>query len=219
MGGFFKDEEVKNEGAGDPWKKSERDKALDEYFAGAHPKELGIKFKGAPKAFMNSILNKLKYNYKKKGKEDQPGRAERYEPFRRTSRKGMKFTPNEKDLIRAHRELKDPYKVSRRVTATILARDPSELADEKDLKDVDEMKRIGTGVDLILAYRYLYYVKGISILSDSAYDRLEEEEIEFGAGGHVLKKKIGSDRAEDYPNHIRALAIYLVFKYEAKGTR
>lgn len=203
--GLFSDKEIKNnEGAREPWKKSERDKALDEYFVGANPKQLGIKFKGAPKAFQNSILNKLKYNYKKPGQEDLPGRAERYEPFRRTSRQGKRFTPNEVDLIRAHQELKlDPE-----ITAKILVRDVTEI-DHSGKNKVNDARQLAPTLDLVLAYRYIYHVYKKKIVPNKTYDDLKEEEIEYGSGSKALAKE-----SRDCPTYIKPLAMYLLEKHE-----
>jgi len=205
--GLLPPEQVENEGAGEKWKKSERDKALDRYFAGGHPKQIGIDFKGAPKAFMNSILNKLKYNYKKKGKEDQPGRAERYEPFRRVSRKGQRLTPNEVDFLRAHQEIGlDP-----KITCKILSRDVLELfPDLKSKKRVEDLKEIVPSLEVVLAFRYVYHVYEKKIISDKEYDDLKFAEIEYGTGYAELKKE-----PKDCPHYIKTLALYLVEKYDA----
>jgi len=209
MSGFFPDDEIKNEGAGKLWLKSERDKALDEYFEGAHPKQLGIKYKKAPKAFLNSILNKLRYNYKKEGQEDQPGRAERYEPFSRFSRKGKRFTPNEVDFIRCHRELK----LDLSVTAKILMRDVSELKSDKSPEQVkgDGKAILSTTLDLVLALRYVYHIYERKLVSDKTYDDLVAEEIEYGGGEKVLKSQ---QSARDCPPRIKTLALYLCERYD-----
>lgn len=206
--GLLPEDQIHNEGAGEVWKRSEVDKALDEYFAGAHPKELGIKYKKAPKAFRNSILYKLRENYKKKGKEDKPGRAERYEPFRRVSRKGMRFTPNEQDIIQRHRELK----VDPKVTARILMRDVEEFSpDTEGQNQVNGVKQIVPTLDLVLAYRYSYHVYDKKLISDKTYDDLKAEEIEFGTGSEELGR-----RPKDCPHYIKTLALYLTEKYGAK---
>jgi len=205
--GLLPADEIKNEGAGEVWKKSERDKALDRYFAGAHPKQIGIDFKGAPKAFMNSILNKLKYNYKKKGKEDQPGRAERYEPFRRASRKGQRLTPNEIDFIRAHQEIG----LDQKITAKIICRDVLEIfPDHESDNRVNSLKEIVPSLEVVLAFRYVFHVYNKQIISDKKYDDLKFAEIEYGTGYAELKKS-----PKDCPHYIKHLAMYLVEKYEA----
>lgn len=120
--GFFPDVEVKNPGAGEEWDPLEQDQALDLYCAGElHPREIGIKFKSSPRAFTNSILNKLRYNFKKKPTDI--GRAERYVQHRRVSRVGLRWTMNEIDMIRCHRKLKLPASV----TAEVLARTEEEV--------------------------------------------------------------------------------------------
>lgn len=139
-----------------------------------------------------------------------------YTPYDRESRQGMRITQNEWLLIKSHKALDIPPEV----TAMMLQRKVKEFHSElnQDVREAwADMKRTGTGVDLCLAYRYCYYVKNISIIPDKAYDELEAEEREFGANSQVLET-VGSDNAEDYPPHIRALGMYLLFKYaERKG--
>lgn len=201
--GLLPKEEITNPGAGEKWDRRERDKALNEYCEGAHPKRLGVKYKGAPKSFVNSILNKLKYNDKKKGKEDQPGRAERYRPTSaRMSRKGRKnLSPNERDIIRCHEEIGlDPE-----VTARILMRDVHEIApDIEGRVQVAENKRLAVTLDLVLAYRYIYHVYDEKLISNKTYDDMKAEEIEYGGGAKALA---GGPR--DCPSYIKTLAVYL----------
>ncbi len=201
MSGFFSDDELKNPGAGEVWKRSEVDRALDEYFPGADPEQLGIKYKGAPRAFLKSILEKLEYNYKKKGKEDQPGRAERYEPFCRVSRKGKRFTPNELKFNKSHRRLGlDPA-----VTAKILCRSVSEilaLGDTKSEAKAHALKEIVPSLDLVLAYRYAFHVYKKSLIADHIYDALKAEEMEFGGNAAALASSA-------CPQRIKTLAAYL----------
>jgi hypothetical protein len=212
MSGLLPDDEIRNPGAGDPWLKSERDKALDEYFIGAHPKKLGRKYKGSPKAFLNSILNKLRYNYKKKGHEDQPGRAERYEPFRRVSRKGLRFTPNEIDFIRCHKEKCNPP-MPLQVTAKILCRDVSELDDSyKEIPATKANEVFAPTLDQVLAHRYIFHVYKCRVISDKTFDELAEEEIKYGGGRKALTE-ISRDGFWG-PKRIKSLALYLVEKYE-----
>jgi hypothetical protein len=211
MSGFFSDEVVKNEGAGDKWLKgSERDPALDEYFAGARPDILGIKYKNSPKAFLNSILNKLKSNYKKPGYEDGPGRAEKYEPVRRVSRRGKRFTPNEIDFRRAHKKRGiDPA-----VTAKILCRDVEEITGKSktQVAHTKSLRTVAPTMDLIWAHRYIYFVyvkKGgmeKPLITDKAYDQLVSEEIEFGGGGPAFER---IKNHKGWPKHIISLALYL----------
>jgi len=204
--GLLPDDEIRNPGAGEPWLKSERDKALDEYFEGAHPKQLGIKYKRVPKAFLNSILNKLRYNFKKEGFEDQPGRAERYEVYQRVSRKGKRFTPNEIDFIRCHKELG----LDVHITATILQRSVSELDQSwKEPGKVKEKKIFAPTLDLILAHRYIYHVYETPVISDKTYDDLVKEEKEYGGGEKALAAPV-----RPCPERIKTLALYLCQRHK-----
>lgn len=201
MDQLFSDDQIKNKEADEPWKKSETDKMLDLYFAGAHPKRIATILQRNPKA-VKRRLEQFTYN--------ERDRANRYEPVKRMSRKGQRITENEKAMIVAYKARHLPMAM----LAKVLQRAPRELGlDSTDLTRLVDFKKVGIGVDLVLAYRYLYYVKGISILSDQAYDKLEAEEIEFGSNGDILNKAVGSDKEDDYPNHVRALALYLAFRY------
>lgn len=63
--------------------------------------------------------------------------------------------------------------------------------------------------ELLLAYRYLYYVHGISMISDHDYDRLEKiarENADMDSPLHLP----GSDLPDSYRDSTRALATYLV---------
>ena len=208
--GLLPDSKVRNEGAGEPWKKKERDRALDEYFAGANPKQLGIKYKGAPVAFLNSILNKLKSNYKDIYKdpenEHRPGKAERYEPVLRTSRKTLRFTENERDFIRAHQE----KGIDAAITAKILCRDVEEIVTDKSKKRASDLKEIVPSLEVVLAFRYAFHVYEKKIISNKEYDALKFAEIEYGTGYAELKKS-----PKDCPHYIKTLALYLVEKYDA----
>lgn len=202
--GFFRDEEVATKDTDQPWKKLERDRVLDLYFSGgegAHPKTIARRIGRTPKA-VKRLLEQFAYN--------ENERVTRYQPKRRHSRKGKKLTQNEVFLVKANADKGVPVAD----TARLLQRDISEFYRDYKSKDIHErMKQLGTGVDLCLAYRYCYYVKGISIVSDYYYDQLEAEEAEFGAGGVILRETFGGDGEQDYPPHIRALAMYLIFKY------
>jgi hypothetical protein len=63
--------------------------------------------------------------------------------------------------------------------------------------------------DWVLAYRYAYYVLGRSLVSDAEYDRLEAEARATLPAGHSVHG-IGSDRRQDYPERVRALAVQLL---------
>jgi len=53
----------------------------------------------------------------------------------------------------------------------------------------------------LLVYRYAYYVRGVSLITDSEYDRLERA---YTRGGGVLG--VGSDIAKNYHPIIRKQA-------------
>jgi len=198
--GFLPEDRIGNEEADAPWKRSETDKMLDLYFEGAHPKRIAQILHRNPKAIERRV-EQFRCN--------ERDRAVLYEPFSRISRKGKRVAENERLFVRAFKE----HGISMKVLASVLQREVRELGiDRTDLAGLGDMRKLGTGVDLVLAYRYLYYVHATSIMSDQAYDMLEKEEIEFGDGGKILET-VGSDRAEDYPPHIRALGMYLAFKY------
>lgn len=63
--------------------------------------------------------------------------------------------------------------------------------------------------DLILAYRYLYYVHGISAVPDHAYDAMEKAAREAADLDSILHLP-GSDLPDSYPDRIRALATYII---------
>lgn len=204
MKGFFKEEDIRNKEADKPWTSSENDRMIELYLCGSPPDRIASAMERNPKAIKRR-LEQFAYN--------ERDLTERYQPVRRTPRKGKRLTETERLLIKGWKE----RKVTPKAQARFLQRDVRELGlDREDLTALNDMRKVGAGVDLLMAYRYLYYVKGHSIVSDQAYDELEKEEIEFGAYGYKMLKKPGSDRAEDYPPHIRSLALYLVFKYSKK---
>lgn len=184
------------------WKKKEVDRMLELYLHGADPKHIATQLHRTRKAVQRKLQEYI-YN--------ERDRVVNYTPRLRTSRKGQRFTANEKQIIQCCRD----RGVSDQKIAILLARSPSEIEAPRPSDEAHkwyEFKKAATGVDLVLAYRYLYYTKGISIMPDSEYDALEKEEKEFG-GGSKLLDSVGSDNPEDYPPHIRALALYLAFKY------
>jgi len=60
-------------------------------------------------------------------------------------------------------------------------------------------------LDMIMAARYAYYVKSMSIISDKHYDDLESS---YALLNGPLP--VGSDRAEDYSPAQRSLALYFL---------
>lgn len=74
--------------------------------------------------------------------------------------------------------------------------------------------------DFLLACRYAYYVLGQSILPDTEYDALEAQwlcEAKDFTITHPLHLP-GSDRKEDYPDHIHALALYYLLRHGKTNT-
>ena len=200
MSGFFDESKVATKHADEPWKKKESDRMLDLYFGGTPPDRVARLLGRTPKSVKRRIEL---YTY------NESGWATKYLPRQRISRMGKKLTQNETVLIKAHQERKVPADA----TARLLQRAVAEFFRGESALSRFEAKQLGTGVDLVLAYRYLHYCKGISMVSDYDYDALEKEEMEFGKNGKVLLEKVGSDNPDDYPNHIRALGMYLAFKY------
>lgn len=60
----------------------------------------------------------------------------------------------------------------------------------------------GHAEDVLLWYRYNYYVLGVPMVSDAEYDELERYINEMWPI-NVIQDGPGSDRAEDYPAWIR----------------
>lgn len=196
MSGFLPDESVRNKENDTPWMKSDTDKMLDLYFAGeASPKRIAQQMGRNPKA-INRQLELFRYNEK--------DRAVRYQPLRRISRKGKRFTENEMELIRTHQERNVPPSA----TACVLARDVSEVdgSPARDKVLVSGQKMIPT-IDLIYAYRYLWKRMNRKLISDKTYDEMVAEEVEYGGGGPAFA---AMKKDEDFPGRIRSLANYLL---------
>lgn len=195
MSGLLSDNDLKNASADAPWKRSETDKMLDAYFAGqSDPHHIAISLKRNPKAVSRRIEQFL-YN--------ERDRVFKYEPFRRISRKGARFTKNEKLLIDAHKERDIPPGF----TARLLMRDLSELPDVKagnDMADC-ELLRIPS-IDIFKAIRYAYHIHKTPLISNETFDRIKQEEFEFGSS-HAAIEAMGDPRQCD--PHIKTLALYL----------
>lgn len=207
MSGFFSDDRVKNPQADEPWMKSERDGVLDTYLsggAGATPKLIAQKIGRNPKA-VRRLIEQFTNN--------ERDRVLRYEPFRRISRKGKKFTQNEFAMWKAHVAKEVPAEA----TAKLFMRGVEELSLKKGL-EVNQAKAktssFAPTLDLIWAHRYIYFVYKTPIISDQAYDDLVKEEIEFGGGGDAFEK-IKNFRG--WPVHITTLALYLTDKPKWKA--
>ena len=197
MKSIFKDEEIRNENADLPWKKSETDKMLNLYFDGATPDRIAVELRRNPKA-VNRRIEDFRDNTR--------GRADCYEPVRRFSRIGARITENEKIFIKAHKRVG----VALEITAKVLQRKPEELGQEPAGKRINT---ILPAIDVIAALRYAYAKfrnrRDVTLLPpDTDYDALVQEECEFGGNGpNFLKLK--KMNVEDYPFRIRGLACYL----------
>lgn len=198
--GLFDNAVVRNKSADEPWKKSETAKMLDSYLAGARPERIAQELGRNPKA-VKRRLEQFTYN--------EFDRAVRYEPFRRASRSRMRLTENERLIIKAHRERNVPIEA----TAKVLARDANEIDPnrEKDAAQVTQRKEVAASLDLVLAYRYIYFTYKKKIISNKTYDDLKAEEIEFGNGSYIL----GDPKRA--PGYIKSLALYLVGKHEEQN--
>ena len=69
--------------------------------------------------------------------------------------------------------------------------------------------------DYLMAYRFLYYCRHISLLSDKAYDHLEKQYKTSNRAGYE-RLSVGSDSEDSYSPHIRALGMYLVLREQHK---
>jgi len=197
MSGFLPEDYVRNEKADEPWKRSDTDKMLDEFFAGASPSRLAAVLRRNPKAIKRQ-LEQFFYN------EDK--RCDRYEPKLRISRKGKRWTPNEV-LFRKQAAKRG---VSAENTAKVLARAINEcggLLFELEGQEKQAPKAVAPTMDLIWAYHYLFHRCSKKVVTDQAYDDLVKEEIEYGGGTNLFKQIKEQD---DYPGRIRCLAHYLL---------
>jgi hypothetical protein len=132
----------------------------------------------------------------------------RYEPFRRISRKGLRFSERERRIVAEHKKRNVPLEA----TARLLARNVTELDDSwKQVPAAKSDRVLAPSLDLVLAHRYIYHIYRTPIISNKAYDDLRKEEEEYGAGGKVLKDLgvVGIG-----PRRIKTLALYLVERYE-----
>lgn len=186
------------------WKFKTIDTLFDYYFSGFRLEDLCQKLGRDRK----EVLAKLRQYL-----DNENERAMKYTPVRRRYfRKGKQLNRRE---VKAIKRLRTAGVASATI-ARILMRNIEEVDPmlyASDRANIEKMKSAAVGVDLILAYRHLYYCHGISVVSDKAYDELMQEEIEYGGGKGILDRFIGSDCPEHYPHHIRALALYLGFKY------
>lgn len=202
MKGFFKEEQIRNQEADQPWTPSTSDRAIELYLAGTAPQRLAHLMQRTRKSIARRFEQ---YTY------NEDNITERYQPHQRISRQGKRFTQNEVVLLKAWK--KPEYFVTPEARARFLCRNIKELGvDAEELTTINNMKTVGSGVDLVLAHRYLQHCKDIRLLTPQAMANLEAEEQEFGARGDLLKRP-PSTRAGDYPEHIKRLAMYLVYKH------
>ena len=89
---------------------------------------------------------------------------------------------------------------------------PKEMKGVKAPKDWDAVE------DIIMAYRYMYYVQNFPVISDTDYDKLEKSHINSKA---FDKKKspvgrVGSSNKDCYPKSVRYLATYMGIKHQIR---
>jgi len=200
VSGLFQDNDLTNAEAEQPWKKSETDRMLDLYFVGSHPKEIAYKLQRNPKAVKRRVEQFV---------ANERDRAVLYTPVARVSRKGHRWTENERLLLRSHVERKIPADV----TARVLQRDIQEIAPKmpEDKIAVKECKILAPSMDLLLAARYSYLVYKKPVMADEEYDDLKAEEIEYGGAKHLVRHLVDP---KDSPRRIKTLALYLVERKE-----
>ncbi len=75
--------------------------------------------------------------------------------------------------------------------------------DSKRLKIISDMD------NLIMAHRYLYYVKATPVISDFEYDKLERKAKTIIPSHHFINL-VGSDRDCDYPEWVKKMALDLL---------
>ncbi len=191
----------RTEHADEVWTQEQDDALLDDFFAaGGSPETLAIKHKRKPKAIVRRI------DYYRDNERDW---VLKYKPGHRISRKGKRITANDKVIIEAHRKKKIPVYL----TARVLARDVSEIdGHEEQLREDKNLAALAPKLDRIWAYRYIFLIYKRSLISDTTYNDLVEEEIEYGGGTQAfaeIKHHLG------WPEHIKSLALYLVQKQDA----
>jgi len=134
-----------------------------------------------------------------------------YEPSSpRIARSGKPMLALETKLIAKWKSLKKPMAA----LARILQRDLDELGhDLKGEVQIGRMREVAPGTDLLLAHHYLIHQSKIRLVSDQAFESMKKEEIEFGGGADLLRMFETFTKVGDYPEHIRALAMYLLYKH------
>lgn len=121
-------------------------------------------------------------------------------------------------LGRPVKEVRAYYKANKSALRSMLPELERDERIRKDSKDLKLTTMTTTDEDILLAHRFLYYVKKQPVLSDTEYDQVEHEILEYSSVPiDSLCRHPGSDNAADYPPHIEALAIYFLLRY-AKRT-
>jgi len=202
MKNLIPDDQIpRTEHANEVWSQEQDDALLNDYLSGGSPGALAAKHKRKPKAITRRI------DYYRDNERDW---VVNYKPGpTRQSRKGKRLTSNEKLIIAGHRAKKiAPY-----LTARVLAREVSEIEDhDGQVREVKNLAALAPKLDLIWAYRYIYLIYKLSLISDKTYDDLVEEEIEYGGGTLAFE---GIKKHQGWPIHIRSLAGYLTEKQKA----
>lgn len=208
------------------WSPSQIDTLLNEYTGGkvAITTIAARHFRKRTRRAVKTKLLKLARNYRNEGVPTAGGRQDRRGlPFNVKELKILKYARSKevpidhiaKFLARDVSELKKQLKRSTPRLANRKRLVQSELPLEEDTRDYREFDFLE---DSILAHRYLYYVKNNPILTDIQYDKMEHEAKEFdGIPKSSDLYKPGSDKEESYPPHVRALAMYLLFKYSKRS--
>lgn len=202
-----------------PWSGKEEDELFERYFSGRSiasiAKAMGRSEKSVSSKWWKLIVRYRGCKYTSTGS--------------RKDREGKSFSGRDKRVIELARKWKSPPAYA----ALIMSRTTKEVVafvkEEKRKASIRRPKRkkllddtstitryLSSEEDLVLAHRFLYYVTKTPILSDTAYDELEHELLEFGSCPvDSPVHRPGSDKASDYPEYIRPLALYLGLKYGA----
>lgn len=197
------DDVGKNARADQPWLKSETDRMLDLYFDGCPPDRIAIKLKRNPKA-VRRALETFTYN--------ERDRAVRYEPRRRVSRVGRRWTENEILFCQAHQKLQVPSAATVKVLARKLEELSGKPAYRRQLRGLKKFQDLVTTADLAKALRYAYHVwpeQRQYLIADEDYDAILAEEIEFGGFAKTFKQ-MQTDGPRVCSGAVKALALYLV---------
>lgn len=70
-------------------------------------------------------------------------------------------------------------------------------------------------LDLVMAYRFLYYCDAISMIPDAEFDKMDLAAKASAPPDHPIHRP-GSDRRDDYTPAVRALALYIRLAYSKR---